>query len=307
MPPTDRRSGLPRRCVPAAGAVLAVVLAGCAALPVLDAGVPVPGTTPPPTTAAVSGDGTPATTKVPVHWIGAGDSGRRLFREFRDHPAESEAVDPIGAAAQLMTDSAPADPDYRTLWLPAGTVGSSMSPDGTITVDLPAEAFAPRLTEEEGRLALQQLAHTVTAAADTAGLLPTGSEPTVTVLVDGEPGRAVFGSVRLDEPVRPDEALTAPVWLATPQQGTRSPGTLTVSGRLLEGARGCRWTVEERDDPSGVPLSSGIVASGPHDGEPLSFEAEVLLPPGEYVVTVVARDEEGETVRDDKEVVVLTS
>lgn len=304
MPPTVRRPGLPRRCAPAAVAVLAVVLTGCGDPPGLDAAAPVPGTLP---SAAAEGPagGSPATTMVPVYWIGAGDGDHRLFREFRDGPAGSGTVDPIGAAARLLTVSAPADPDYRSLWLPARTVGSSMSPDGTITVDLPAGAFRPRLTEEEGRLALQQLAHTVTAAAATAGLLPTGSDPAVTVLVDGEPGRVVFGSVRLDEPVRPDRTLAAPVELATPQHGARSAGTLTVSGRLLEGARGARWTVEERDAPPGAPVSSGTVATGPRDGEPVSFEADVLLPPGEYVVTVVARDDEGRTVRDDKEVVVL--
>jgi hypothetical protein len=244
--------------------------------------------------------GSVTTEKLPVYWVGVADGGQRLFREFRDAPSGTGIADPIGAAAALMTAGAPQDPDYRTLWAPVDRVGSATSPDGTITVDMPAHAFRADLTDEDARLAVQQLVHTVTAAATLAGLLPERSEPEVVVLVDGEPGREVFGSVRLDDPVRPAEELEAPIWVVDPQQGALNAGAVTISGRVLDGVRGCRWTVTEKGGDD-VEISSGELDTEARGGE---FRAEVELEPGEYVVTVIGRDAEGRHVLDDKDVVV---
>lgn len=205
-PPVRARSGVLGLSV---ACLLALGACGTGADQVLGGPVPASDTAPatPSTTSTV--DGAVATTRVPVYWVGNADGEERLFREFRDPAEGSSAVDPISAAATLMTASTPDDPDHRTLWSPVDQVGSSTSPDGTITVDLPSEAFRSDLDDREADLALQQLAHTVTAAADTAGLLPRGTTAEVVVLVDGRPDEEVFGSVRLDDPLRADERLEA--------------------------------------------------------------------------------------------------
>lgn len=277
----------------------AILLAGCGDVPgrASDGAATIASAT-----AMGTHDGAVTTEKLPVYWVGDVDGGQRLFREFRDAPRGPGAVDPIGAAAALMTAAAPDDPDYRTLWSPVERVGSSTSPDGTITVDMPSRAFRPGLSEEEARIAVQQLVHTVTAAATTAGLLPESSRPRVVVLVDGEAGREVPGSVRLGGPLRPDGELEAPVWLVDPQQGSRADGTLTVSGRVLDGVRGCRWSVTRKDGPAEDEVSAGTV--GTRGGGTGEFRTEVHLEPGEYVVTVTGRDAGGAAVLDDKDVVV---
>lgn len=311
MPTPPSRPGAPPRSVRGRGPVLSatclLALTGCGAAPEdsLDGAVPASRTAPASSSTMSAGDGTVATTRLPVYWVGAADGEQVLFREFHDAPEGSSAVDPIAAAAEQMTVAAPDDPDYRSLWSPAEEVGSATSPDGTITVDLPSEAFRSGLTDREAHLALQQLAHTVTSTATTAGLLPGASHAEVVVLVDGRPDEEVFGSVRLDEPLRPDEALEAPVWLVDPREGAHEDGVVTISGRALAGVSGTRWTVTDQDDASGRTVASGTVAVGSREAGSTRFAAEVELPPGEYVVTVVGRDADGETVRDDKTVEVL--
>ncbi|MEX5234871.1 GerMN domain-containing protein [Kocuria arenosa] len=299
--PEPARGRFPVLALTAVG-VLVLGACGTGPEPALDGTITTPGTAPASSTTASTADGRMATTKLPVYWVGRADGEERLFREFRDASEAAAAVDPIAAAATLMTGATPEDPDYRTLWFPVDRVGASTSPGGTITVDLPSEAFRPDLDDREVRLALQQLAHTVTATAATAGLLPEGSEAEVVVLVDGRPDEEVFGSVRLDGPLRPDEGMAAPIWLDEPRQDERSEGTLTLSGRALDGVRGCRWTVA---GPDGQRVSSGAAAVVPRGDGTVGFRAELELEPGEYVVTVVGRDAEGGTVRDDKDVEVL--
>ncbi|MFF0990681.1 GerMN domain-containing protein [Kocuria nitroreducens] len=305
------RSARGRRPVLALSAVGVLVLGACGTgpEPALDDTVTTSATSATSATAPASSlaastadGGRVATTRLPVYWVGRADGEERLFREFRDASEAAAAVDPIAAAAALMTGATPEDPDYRTLWTPVDRVGASTSPDGTITVDLPSEAFRPDLDDREVRLALQQLAHTVTATATTAGLLPEGSAAQVVVLVDGRPDEEVFGSVRLDGHLTPDETMEAPIRLDEPRQDERTEGSLTLSGRALDGVRGCRWTVAR---PGGERVSSGAAAEVPRSDGTVAFRAELELEPGDYVVTVLGRDAEGRTVRDDKDVEVL--
>lgn len=288
------RGGRRALALAAAGAA---VLTGCALGPQR-----APGATAPPTGPGTAG-GAAVPARLPVYWVGGADGRQRLFRELRTPPEGSRAADPIAAAAELMTTARPEDPDYRTLWSPAERVGISTAPDGTISVDMPRRAIRAGLTEEEARLALQQLVHTVADAARTAGLLPERSAPEVVLLVDGRPGEQVLGALDLGSPVAPDQQLEAPVWLLEPQQGARTGGRVNITGRILDGVAGCRWSVRPKDGDTAT-VSGGDVTSPSRGRRPAEFRAEVDLAPGEYVVTVLGRDAGGEPVRDDKDVVV---
>jgi hypothetical protein len=298
-----------RRRATVLSATCLLVLAGCGLDPGPAPGGTAPGSAPAAAAAPVTapsatstGHGTVATTKVPLYWVGTADGEQRLFREFRDTAEGPAAVDPIAAAAALLTTSAPEDPDHRTYWSPVDQVGSSTSPDGTITVDLPSGAFRSRLGEGEARLALQQLAHTVTATASTAGLLPQSSRPEVVVLVDGRARQEVFGSVRLDRPLRPDEGLEAPLWLVDPRAGAHPDGAVTLSGRALEGVGECRWTVTDED---GATVSSGALPTVPQGDGTVGFRTELELSPGTYEVRVTGRTAEDEPVHDGSSVEVV--
>ena len=292
----------PRARALALSAACALLAAGCGT----GAAEPIGAAAAAGTAAATGADhATVPTTRLPVYWVGDAEGEQVLFREFRDPAEATNSVDPIAAAAELMTAAVPEDPDYRTLWSPAGRVGSSTTPDGSITVDMPSRAFRAGLTEREARLALQQLAHTVSAAATTSGLLPRSSAPEVVLLVDGRPGEVVFGSVRLDEPLRADHRLESPVWLVDPRHGTRAEGPLTVTARVLEGVRGSRWTVTAKDGAPGATVSSGTLETVPREDGTAEVRADVLLAPGDYVLTVMGRDAGGRAVRDDKDVQVL--
>lgn len=305
----------PARRAGALSAACVVVLAGCAPGPgaaphgVVPASSAAPASAPASAAApgaagsgAAGSSSAVATTKVPVYWAGAADGEQRLFREFRDATEGPAAVDPIAAAAALLTTAAPQDPGYRTLWSPVDQVGSSTSPDGTITVDLPAEAFRAGLDEQDAHLALQQLAHTVTATASSTGLLPQNAEPEVVVLVDGRAREEVFGSVRLDQPLRPDGNLEAPLWLLDPREGPHPEGAVEISGRALEGVDDVRWAVLDED---GATVAGGSVSTTARDDGTVGFRTEVELTPGRYGVTVTGRDAEGGTVRDDGAVEVV--
>ena len=151
-----------------------------------------------------------ATEQAPIYWVGTGDQSGYLFREFRN-PEDTSTADPVARAAAMVTRATPMDPDYRTLWSPVSTVGTSVSPDGIITVDLPAAAFGTQLSEKDAQMALQQMVYTVSAAAVTAGLLDASTAKEVRILVDGRTGFSAFGSVDLSDPLTRDTSLAAPV------------------------------------------------------------------------------------------------
>ncbi|MCJ8503422.1 GerMN domain-containing protein [Kocuria flava] len=324
MPAPQPRPRRPRRVpaapvhrVRAAAALLgagAVLLTGCAAPgPGAPAGTAAPGTvgrsaaTPAPSSATTARDGadTVATRRLPVYWVSGPEGRERLYRELREAPvgAPRGGADPIAAAAQLMASDRPQDPDYRSLWGDVERIGTSTSPDGTITVDLPAAAVSGELEPDRAELAVQQLVHTVTAAAATSGLLPASSRPEVVVLVEGRAGQELFGAVRPAGPVAPDGDLEAPLWLADPEEDARSGGGLVLSGRIRSGVEGGRWTVSDRE---GRQVAGGRIEPASARAGTAPFRAEVPLAPGRYTVSVRGRAGDA-AVRDDKTVEVTAS
>lgn len=246
-----------------------------------------------------------ATEQTPVYWAGSGDEEDYLFREFRT-PATTDNVDPVAESVVMMTTLSPLDADYRSMWTPVENVGTSVSPDGTITVDLPSDAFARRLSAADAELALQQLVYTVSASAVTAGLLDAATAKEVRVLVDGESGYDAFGSVPLDDPISRDASLASPVWLIDPQTGTESGQTVTIFGRVLPDYASARWEVIPQGEDSAV--KSGEISdseASPANTAGTEFRVPVEVPAGEYTVRVTGENDEGQELTDDHEITVV--
>lgn len=251
-------------------------------------------------------DGDVATEQTPVYWVGTGTESAYLFREFRSTDVP-DIADPVAEAAILMTKAAPLDQDYRSLWTAVDTVGTSVSPGGTITVDLPATAFNATLSAEDAHLALQQLVYTVSAAAVTAGLLDAETTKDVRILVDGEAGYRAFGAVTLDDPIARDQNLPAPVWLIDPQTDTSSPSPLPLFGRLLPEVKSARWEVTSGEETvAGADvraLGPSVSASGA-SSTGTEFRVPVDLGPGKYEVRVIGTLADGSQITDDHTVTV---
>lgn len=243
-----------------------------------------------------------ATEQAPVYWVGTGEESDYLLREFRT-PVTSDIADPVARAALTVTAAAPSDPDYRTLWSAVDTVGTSVTPDGTVTVDLPAAAFTAQLSEQDARMALQQMVYTVSAAAVTAGLLDSSTAKEVRILVDGRTGYRAFGAVTLEDPLTRDPALAAPIWLIDPQTGTDPGSPLTIFARILPSVHNVRWEIT-----SGERRVKGDTVDGPTPGTDPTTGTElrtvVDLEPGTYTIRVSGTDEQGHTIADDHEITV---
>ncbi|MBG6225558.1 hypothetical protein IWX63_002131 [Arthrobacter sp. CAN_A2] len=243
---------------------------------------------------------------VPVYWLGDEDGAERLFREFLT-PEESGG-DPIADAVRLMTSGQPLDPDYHSSWQPASRVTASISTKNVITLDISSDAFPQRLGEKQGRLALQQLVYTATAAAADAGLIAGGEASSVVVLVDGAADYRAFGSVDLGGEWTRDAATLAPLWIIDPQEGVQVDGDrLTVHGTGPASEDELAWRIDHSLDGSAEGptelFRDGSVDIAPQDGAPGAYSFSVTLPPGRYEITVSAPSTDG-AARDSKTVVV---
>ncbi|RKQ36384.1 GerMN domain-containing protein [Kocuria tytonis] len=297
------RSPLPRTLAAGLTAALVLALAACgnAADRPDNGSAAAPGIGSAPGSTDNAGDGV-ATEQAPVYWVGTGDQAGYLFREFRT-PQNVDTADPVARAATMVTTAAPSDPDYRSLWSAVSTVGTSVSPDGTITVDLPATAFAAQLSEQDARMALQQMVYTVSAAAVTAGLLDSSTAKEVRILVDGQSGYRAFGSVDLRDPLTRDPAVAAPVWLIDPQTGADPASPLTVFARVLPAVHNVRWEITSSNRRvKGDSVRAATPGTDPTVGTEL--RTTVDLQPGTYTVRVSGTDDRGTVLTDDHEITV---
>lgn len=283
--------------------VVALALAGCGTA--ADRGGPGPSTDPGIAAAPLSTENAyeaVATEQTPVYWLGTGEQAGYLFREFRSQQG-AQAPDPVAQAAVLMTSETPLDENYRTLWSPVDAVGTSVSPDGTITVDMPSSAFRTRLSRVDANLTLQQLVYTVTAAAVTAGFLDTQEPKQVRILVDGDDDYRAFGAVDLSEPIARDVTLAAPLWLIDPQTDALTTSPVTVFGRVLPTVTTARWEVLARDRT----VTSGVVpdaSTAPEATAGTEFRVPVELDPGQYTVRVTGTTSRGQRLLDEHPVTV---
>lgn len=257
---------------------------------------------PPPTSGTTVTDGQGTSRPVHVYFVGDTAAGPRLFRELRsDLDPDSRVV--LAMDAVLRGDAL--DPDYRSPW-PEGVVLRQWSsgPDGIMVslegapVDRPAD-----MTEEEARLALEQLVRTAQEVYG-QGKVPVDVqiEQQVTDTVLGVPTTApLTGS--------PDLDVLAPVSLTEPSEGQkkRADGTVWVSGRATSADDLVTVRVQRREGTAVVLGPANFTlnqTSDPAGSFSLGLSSDNLQP-GEYDVIATVENSDGTTDSDTRRITVV--
>ncbi|MEC5179360.1 GerMN domain-containing protein [Arthrobacter sp. CG_A4] len=261
---------------------------------------PQPGSSNPSTPSVLNGAASPgapstsapletaqASNKAPVYWIGRSDENTFLYREFRDVP---EQENPVTQALRVMMSQKPLDPDFFTPWQNPKKLASSISGKNVITVDVSADAFNANVDAAMAERAIQQLVYTATAAGASAGLIDSGQQVQVVVLVDGHTDYVAFNRVRLGTPMSRSAGLVAPVWILDPQEGTPvEDGTVKVSGRSTVPGGKLRWEIFRIDGSAKTTYLNGTAAASAEpgqSGQSGAFSLSVNLGPGNYEIRV---------------------
>ncbi|GAB7191369.1 hypothetical protein NUM3379_20760 [Kineococcus sp. NUM-3379] len=231
--------------------------------------------------APAAGPAVAAGDTVPVYWLGTGADGAAGPALFREYLPASGAADAPTEALRLMLAGEALDPDYSTPWRPDPAARVEVGAD-LITVDVAAAALSNRdVGSRAAELAVQQLVHTVTAAA--------GENLPVRVLVDGRPGAEAWGAVSFAQPTARSapQDVQAPVWITSLAHGAVvDAGRLTVEGIGTGFEATLNYTVH---DAGGEVVAEGFTEAGAN-GEfgPFSFGVDVT--PGEHTLSVFGPD-----------------
>lgn len=267
-----------RRLIAAVAAALALTACGD------DGASPGAGATTPPATqsasatpsATATASVTPTATatstekmRVPVYYLGGTQDRPVLFREFRSVPKSAGVV---AAAVDAMLHLAPADSDYYSLW-PSGTKVLGVSTSGaTATVDLSANARSVKTTRVNEQASLQQLVHTVTAAAP--------SITSIRLRFDGKTQPTLWGRVDTSTTLkRAAQANTlAPIWVVEPALNAKVTRKFTVTGTATVFEATVSWAVTRPG--SSTQLAHGFVTATKGAPERGNFTVNVSLPAG---------------------------
>jgi hypothetical protein len=233
-----------------------------------------PPTTSPAATATSSPTASATTTpvgtmRVPVYYLGAGTPRTVLYREFRSVPRSSAVVN---AAVDAMLHLAPQDTDYHSVW-PTSTKVLGISVSGNVaTIDLSGNARTASAGASVEQASLQQLVHTVTAAAPSI----TG----VRLRFDGQTKETLWGHVdtrgTLTRAASTD--TIAPIWVVEPAHLSRVGRTFTVKGTATVFEATVQWKVTRPG--SNAVLKSGFVTASKGAPERGDFTVSVSLPAG---------------------------
>jgi hypothetical protein len=224
-----------------------------------------------------------------VYWIGRSNGSVYLYREFRDVP---EQENPVTRALRAMMSEKPLDPDYFTPWQSPTELATSISGKNVITVDVSADAFNSNLDADMAVRAIQQLIFTATAAAASSGLIDSGQQIQVRVLVDSHTDYVAFNHVRLGAPMSRAAGMVAPVWIIDPQEGTEVPtGSVKITGRSTVPGGKLRWQIlRSAGNADKSAYLTGETTAGADSAQSGLFTLSLSLPPGTYELRVWQAD-----------------
>lgn len=285
----------PRRILGILPALL--LLSGCIADPGPDPSLPATSTTAPaespeaPSTSAPL-ETTQSSNKAPVYWIGRSNGNVFLYREFRDVP---EQENPVTRALRAMMSEKPLDPDFFTPWQDPAKLASSISGKNVITVDVSEDAFNSNLDADMAVRAIQQLVFTATAAAASSGLIDSGQQIQVRILVDSHTDYVAFDRVLLGDPMSRGAGMVAPVWIIDPQENTElTGGSVKITGRSTAPGGKLRWQIL-RVEASGdkTPYLTGETTAAAEASQSGLFTLALSLTSGNYELRVSQVDPAG--------------
>lgn len=228
---------------------------------------------------------TQSSNKAPVYWLGRTNNNVFLYREFRDVPDQEN---PVTRALRAMMDEKPLDADFFTPWQNPGKLATSVSGKDVITVDVSEDAFNSNLDAETANRAIQQLVYTATAAGASSGLIDSGQQIRVRILVDGHTDYMAFGHVQLGALMTRATGLPAPVWIIDPQEGTElQAGSVKIGGRSTVAGGKLRWQIM-RSEQNGTkePFLTGETTAAPDPASAGLFTLALTLPAGDYEAKV---------------------
>jgi hypothetical protein len=265
-------------------------LAGCADEPQADDPTPADSTSsatgePADDPSESSGSPSPSSTDtvtVPVYFVAHTPIGPRLFREFRQVPADN----PLEEATALMLACDALDPDYFTLY-PEGAFESVSFSDGAgaIVVQVADDSLGTRpggMSPREAKLAVQQLVYTVQGV----------QQKRVPVLVQNGNNAARLFGIDSDEGFEAAKQLDVLglVNVTTPEEGSTVPDTFTASGVASSFEATVPWEIR---DGNGAKVAEGFATAEGWIGKLFPWETEVDvsgLAPGVYTFVAMTDD-----------------
>lgn len=235
---------------------------------------------------------TQSSNKAPVYWIGRSNSNVFLYREFRDVP---EQENPVTRALRAMMSEKPLDPDFFTPWQDPEKLASSISGKNVITVDVSEDAFNSNLDADMAGRAIQQLVFTATAAAASSGLIDSGQQIQVRILVDSHTDYVAFDHVQLGDPMSRAAGMVAPVWIIDPQEGTDlAGGSVKITGRSTVPGGKLRWQILRAEaNGNKAPYLTGETTAAAEAAQSGVFTLALSLSPGNYELRVSQVDAAG--------------
>jgi hypothetical protein len=220
------------------------------------------------------------TTTVGVYFVGDTPQGPRLYREFR----KVDAADPAAGALALMLSGDTLDPDYRTLY-PGGSFAGVTVGEDAIEVEHGDDSWltpAPGMSEDEARLAAQQLVYTLQGVAQKR--LP------VEIVLGGQPSDLFGLGGQLGN--EPETDVRALVNITAPEEGATVSDTFTASGVSSSFEATTPWEIREGGVDGEVVAEGFATAKGWMDKlYPWETEVDVSdLPPGDYTFVAMTDD-----------------
>lgn len=239
------------------------------------------------------GGGAGEVTSYTVFYVGDLPRGPRLFSETRDAAGRRDLTTALG-----LLESAPRDPDYRTLWPEGSLVGAGFDGigiDGQFSVRIADAALRDRpagMSEQEAQLAVEAVIWTLQSAAS-------GGDPVmapVQFYLGSNPIDQVFG-VPTSEGLAAgaSEDVQAQMTIAFPAEGATVSGSFIAQGANNGFEATMTWTVT---DATGTVVLDGFAqAEGWGEGGLFPWETEPIdvsgLAPGRYTFTASNDDPSG--------------
>ncbi|MCA1710130.1 MAG: GerMN domain-containing protein [Actinobacteria bacterium] len=203
-----------------------------------------------------------------VYYLHDDGRGPRLYREQHRRSATTGVI--RDAVTAMLTEK-PVDGDYTSLWPRTTTVRGARLSGTTAYVDLSADARRGDGGAEAEAMSLQQLVHTVVAAAPAV--------KAVQVLVEGKVVPDLWGHVDTSKPIPPGEPSTVlgPVWVLTSGSIARG-GTFGGEATVFEAT--VSWEIRQ----GGQVVQKGFTNASTGAPGRGTWSAKADVPPGSYVL-----------------------